>query len=145
MTPEAFSWLQRSRISISTVVDNRSEGIEVESNVRFGRLPYRVEIDGTPFEVGRYRTSLARPVDAQATPDEGGAAIRTWLCLPRPRNSDRDATRPMRRAAKLDANHPAIVEALLSVSGVTLHSLAGVSNGCPDLLVARGGSRIWSK
>ena len=40
----------------------------------FGRLPYLVDIDGTPFDVGRYRTSLARPVDAQATPDE--AALR---------------------------------------------------------------------
>ena len=74
VTPHAFSWLQRSRVTISTVVDNRSEGIEVESNIRFGRLPYRVEIDGVPFEVGRYRTSLARPVDASATPDE--AALR---------------------------------------------------------------------
>ena len=74
VTPTAFSWLQRSRISISTVVDNRGEGIEVEAGVRFGRVPYRVEIDGVPFEVGRYRTSLARPVDASATPDE--AALR---------------------------------------------------------------------
>ena len=41
----------------------------------------------------------------------------------------------MRRAAKIDANHGEIVEALLSVSGVTVHSLAGVGCGCPDLLV----------
>ena len=41
----------------------------------------------------------------------------------------------MRRAAKVDANHGEIVEALLSVSGVTVHSLAGVGCGCPDLLV----------
>ena len=45
----------------------------------------------------------------------------------------------MRRAAKLDANHGGIVEALLSVEGVSVHSLAGVGCGCPDLLVgARG-------
>ena len=45
----------------------------------------------------------------------------------------------MRRAARIDDNHGAIVEALLSVSGVSVHSLAGVANGCPDLLVgARG-------
>ena len=42
----------------------------------------------------------------------------------------------MRRAAKVDANHPAIVEALLSV---TVHSLAGVGCGCPDLLVGANG------
>ena len=77
VTPEAFSWLQRSRVTVSTVVDNRGEGLEVESNVRFGRLPYRVEIDGVPFEVGRYRTSLARPVDASSTPNE--AALRYEL------------------------------------------------------------------
>ena len=45
----------------------------------------------------------------------------------------------MRRAAKVDANHPAIVEALLSVSGVTVHSLAGIGCGCPDLLVGAKG------
>ena len=45
----------------------------------------------------------------------------------------------MRRAAKVDANHGEIVEALLSVSGVKVHSLAGIGGGCPDLLVgARG-------
>ena len=45
----------------------------------------------------------------------------------------------MRRAAKVDDNHGEIVEALLSVSGVKVHSLAGVGCGCPDLLVgARG-------
>ena len=45
----------------------------------------------------------------------------------------------MRRAAKVDANHGEIVEALLSVSGVTVHSLAALGGGVPDLLVgARG-------
>ena len=45
----------------------------------------------------------------------------------------------MRRAARIDANHGEIVEALLSVAGVTVHSLAGVGCGCPDLLIgARG-------
>ena len=74
VTPTAFGWLQRSRVTISTRVDNSGAGTEVEAGVRFGRLPYRVSIDGVPYEIGRYRTSLARPVDAQATPDE--AALR---------------------------------------------------------------------
>ena len=45
----------------------------------------------------------------------------------------------MRRAARIDANHGEIVEALLSVAGVTVHSLAGVGCGCPDLLVGAEG------
>ena len=45
----------------------------------------------------------------------------------------------MRRAPNLDGTHGEIVEALLSVTGVTVHNLAGVGCGCPDLLVgARG-------
>ena len=45
----------------------------------------------------------------------------------------------MRRAANLDGNHGEIVEALLSITGVSVHSLAGVGCGVPDLLVgARG-------
>ena len=73
VTPQAFSWLRRSRVTVSTRVNN-SSGTLVEADVRFGRLPYRVEVDGVPFEVGRYRTSLARPVDAADTPDQ--AALR---------------------------------------------------------------------
>ena len=46
----------------------------------------------------------------------------------------------MRRApARVDSNHGEIVEALLSVSGVKVHSLAGVGCGCPDLLVGANG------
>ena len=45
----------------------------------------------------------------------------------------------MRRAARVDANHGEIVEALLSVAGVAVHSLAGVGCGCPDLLVGAEG------
>ncbi len=40
----------------------------------------------------------------------------------------------MRRAAKVDRNHPAIVRALQSV-GATVKSLASVGQGTPDLLV----------
>jgi hypothetical protein len=40
----------------------------------------------------------------------------------------------MRRAAKIDANQPQIVEALRK-AGATVHSLAAVGNGIPDLLV----------
>ena len=45
----------------------------------------------------------------------------------------------MRRAARVDANHGEIVTALLSVSGVTVHSLAGLGNGVPDLLIGANG------
>lgn len=45
----------------------------------------------------------------------------------------------MRRAAKLDGNHGEIVEALLEPDGVSVHSLAGVGSGCPDLLVGVDG------
>ena len=74
VTPKAFGWLDRSRVNVSTRVDNTNTDPHLESLASFGRLPYLVDIDGTPFEIGRYRTSLARPVDAQATPDE--AALR---------------------------------------------------------------------
>ena len=40
----------------------------------------------------------------------------------------------MRRAAKIDANQPEIVAAL-EAAGCTVQSLAGVGEGCPDLLV----------
>lgn len=43
----------------------------------------------------------------------------------------------MRRAAKVDRNHGAIVAALRA-AGATVQSLASVGNGCPDLLVAWG-------
>jgi Holliday junction resolvase len=39
----------------------------------------------------------------------------------------------VRRAPRVDRNHKAIVEALRE-EGCSIHSLAGVANGCPDLL-----------
>jgi hypothetical protein len=42
------------------------------------------------------------------------------------------------RAAKVDANQGAIVAALRA-AGCSVTSLAGVGNGCPDLLVGVGG------
>lgn len=45
----------------------------------------------------------------------------------------------MRRAAKIDANQPAIVQALRAV-GASVQSLAAVGKGCPDLLVGFRGS-----
>jgi hypothetical protein len=42
----------------------------------------------------------------------------------------------MRRAAKIDANQPAIVKALRA-HGCDVLSLAAVGDGCPDILVAR--------
>ncbi len=44
----------------------------------------------------------------------------------------------MRRAAKIDANHNEIVDALRK-AGCAVQSLATVGKGCPDLVVARGG------
>ena len=43
------------------------------------------------------------------------------------------------RAARVDDNHAKIVTALRSVSGVSVHSLAGVGCGCPDLLIGAKG------
>ena len=40
----------------------------------------------------------------------------------------------MRRAAKTDANQPAVVAALRK-AGAVVHSLAAVGNGMPDLMV----------
>lgn len=45
----------------------------------------------------------------------------------------------MRRAAKVDATHSAIVAALRS-AGASVQSLAAVGKGCPDILVGIGGS-----
>ena len=47
----------------------------------------------------------------------------------------------MRRAAKIDANQPAIVEALRKC-GAFVQSLAAVGNGCPDLLIGYRGRTI---
>lgn len=47
----------------------------------------------------------------------------------------------MRRAAKIDANQPAIVKALRS-AGARVQSLASVGKGCPDLLVGFGGKNL---
>jgi hypothetical protein len=44
----------------------------------------------------------------------------------------------MRRAAKIDANHEAVVEMLRSC-GATVQSLAATGKGCPDLLVGYRG------
>lgn len=44
----------------------------------------------------------------------------------------------MRRAAKVDANHAAIVS-LLRRMGATVQSLAAVGKGCPDILVGLRG------
>ena len=44
----------------------------------------------------------------------------------------------MRRAAKIDANQPAIVDALRKC-GAFVQSLAAVGNGCPDLLIGYRG------
>ena len=45
------------------------------------------------------------------------------------------------RAAKIDANHEAVVLALRS-AGATVQSLAGVGKGVPDLLVGYQGQTL---
>lgn len=47
----------------------------------------------------------------------------------------------MRRAARVDANQEAIVDAL-RVHGATVQSLAAIGAGCPDLLVGFGGQNF---
>lgn len=48
----------------------------------------------------------------------------------------------MRRAAKKDRNHPEIVKALRD-AGCRVLDLGAVGNGCPDLLVRRGGRLVF--
>ena len=45
----------------------------------------------------------------------------------------------MRMRPRVDANQQAIVAALRAVHGVSVFSLAGVADGCPDLLVGIAG------
>jgi hypothetical protein len=47
----------------------------------------------------------------------------------------------MRRAAKVDRNHGAIVEAMRK-AGATVQSLAAIGNGCPDLLCGFAGQTV---
>ena len=47
--------------------------------------------------------------------------------------------KPMRRAAKVDANHDQIVSALRA-AGALVQSLAAIGKGCPDLLCAFRGA-----
>ena len=47
----------------------------------------------------------------------------------------------MRRAAKTDANHAEIVDALRR-AGCSVLSLAAVGHGCPDLLIGRQGKML---
>lgn len=48
----------------------------------------------------------------------------------------------MRRAAKVDSNHSEIVDALRSLPGVSVQSLAAVGGGVPDLLVSVAGRNL---
>ena len=47
----------------------------------------------------------------------------------------------MRRRAKVDDNHSAVVSALRQC-GFTVQSLASVGSGCPDLLVGKNGVNV---
>src|SRR5512139_2927673 len=48
---------------------------------------------------------------------------------------------PVRRAAKIDANQPEIVDGLEAI-GCSVQSLAAVGSGCPDLLVGFRGANV---
>ena len=74
-SPSPFERLERSRANVSTRQDNAATNTLLESMVSFGRLPYRIDIDGAEYEVGRYRTMLARPVDVAATPLEAAFRV----------------------------------------------------------------------
>ena len=73
-TPTAYDRLERSRVTCWTTVDNMAAGMVEEDMRVIGRLPYSLLINGVPYELGRYLTSLARPVDVPAT--MGQAALR---------------------------------------------------------------------
>ena len=47
-----------------------------------------------------------------------------------------------RRAAKVDDNQGAIVDAVLNLPGYSVQSLAGVGCGCPDLLIGAPSGHI---
>jgi hypothetical protein len=47
----------------------------------------------------------------------------------------------MRRAAKIDRNQPELVKALRMI-GATVQSMAGIGEGCPDLLVGWQGRNV---
>ena len=74
-SPAPFDRLERSRANVSTRQDNAATNTILESMVSFGRLPYRIDIDGAEYEVGRYRSQLARPVDDAATPLEAAFRV----------------------------------------------------------------------
>lgn len=48
----------------------------------------------------------------------------------------------IRRASRTDANHSAVVDALLAI-GCSVQTLSAIGCGCPDLWVARNG-RMWA-
>ena len=74
VTPTRYDWLGRSRVNASTRRNNFNLDPQLESMAMFGAVAYTITINGIPYEVGRYRTSLARPVDDPANPDQ--AALR---------------------------------------------------------------------
>ena len=74
LSPVRYGWLDRGRVNVSTRVDNANADPHLEPLQRFGATAYRITINGVPYDVGRYHTGLARPVDVIATPNE--AALR---------------------------------------------------------------------
>lgn len=66
-----------------------------------------------------------------------------WLKFPQIEAGESGYVSPknMRRAAKVDDNHPAIVNALRR-AGCNILSLAALGKGCPDLLVHRAGKLV---
>ena len=74
VTPTRYDWLGRSRVNASTRRNNANLDPQLESMAMFGAVAYTIVINGIPYDVGRYRTSLARPVDDPANTDQ--AALR---------------------------------------------------------------------
>ena len=63
ITPVRYGWIGRARVNVQTRRNNANLDEEREDMAVFGVLPYTLTINDVPFDVGRYRTSLARPVD----------------------------------------------------------------------------------
>ena len=84
LTPTRYEWLERSRVNVSTRRNNSNLDPQLEPLARFGAVAYTITINGIPYEVGRYRTSLARPVDDPANPDQAALRFQYRFSAPPP-------------------------------------------------------------
>lgn len=84
VTPTAFRYLSRSRVNVSTRRNNSNLDPQLEPLAVFGATAYTIVINETPYDVGRYRTQLARPIDDQASPDEAALRFQYRFSAPAP-------------------------------------------------------------